>query len=25
VAILRDDTRIPVSKAGYQKLKLLVG
>ena len=25
VAILRDDTRIPVSKAGYQKLRLLVG
>ncbi|MDI3295702.1 LytR/AlgR family response regulator transcription factor [Janthinobacterium tructae] len=25
VAILHDDTRIPVSKAGYQKLKLLVG
>lgn len=25
VAILRDDTRIPVSKAGYQKLKALVG
>jgi two-component system LytT family response regulator len=25
VAILRDETRIPVSKAGYQKLKLLVG
>lgn len=25
VAILRDDTRIPVSKAGYQKLKILVG
>ncbi|MGK5067958.1 LytR/AlgR family response regulator transcription factor [Janthinobacterium sp. AD80] len=25
VAILRDDTRIPVSKAGYQKLKVLVG
>ena len=25
VAILRDDTRIPVSKAGYQKLKLMVG
>ena len=25
VAIVHDDTRIPVSKAGYQKLKLLVG
>ena len=25
VAILRDETRIPVSKAGYQKLRLLVG
>lgn len=25
VAILRDETRIPVSKTGYQKLKLLVG
>lgn len=25
VAILRDATRIPVSKAGYQKLRLLVG
>lgn len=25
MAILRDGTRIPVSKAGYQKLKLLVG
>lgn len=25
VAILRDATRIPVSKAGYQKLKMLVG
>lgn len=25
VAILRDDTKIPVSKAGYQKLKVLVG
>ena len=25
VAILRDDTRIPVSKAGSQKLRLLVG
>lgn len=25
VAILRDDTRIPVSKAGYQKIKILVG
>lgn len=25
VAILRDESRIPVSKAGYQKLKLLVG
>ena len=24
VAILRDETRIPVSKAGYQKIKLLV-
>ncbi|WP_219116381.1 LytTR family DNA-binding domain-containing protein [Janthinobacterium sp. UMAB-56] len=25
VAVLHDDTRIPVSKAGYQKLRLLVG